>query len=101
MLQNSTIIRKRRDLVFTASRLHDPEAVADASDSVDQLHRAILVDLLAEAIYIHLHKIGFTVEMAIPDVLNDLTSRHQIRSVQQEQLKQREFLGGQGHSHFP
>src|SRR5260370_26135029 len=43
--------------------------------------------------YTTLFRSGLAIEVAVPDVLDDFTPRHQFGCMKQEQLEQRKFLG--------
>src|ERR1700730_5423288 len=67
---------------------------------MDQLHRAVLIKLLAEPIDVNLNEICFAVKMAIPDMLHDLTAGNKLRCPKQKQLEEGEFPGGEGNTFF-
>src|ERR1700682_939049 len=62
---------------------------------MNELRGTIFVNLLAQSIDIDFHQVGFAIEVAVPNVLDDFTARDQFGSMKQEQLEQRKFLGRQ------
>src|SRR3989442_10545764 len=70
------------------------QAVADSTNGMNQLHRLILLKLLAQTIDVDFHQICLAVEVAIPHMLDNFAACDQLGSAQQEKLEQREFLRG-------
>jgi len=60
---------------------------------MDQLHGAVLINLLAKPIDVDLNEICFAVKMAIPNMLYDFTPGNKLRSAKQEQFEKCEFPG--------
>jgi hypothetical protein len=67
---------------------------------MDQLHGAVLINLLAEPIDVNLNEICFAVKMAIPNMFYDLTAGNKLRSAKQEQFEKCEFPGREGNCLF-
>jgi hypothetical protein len=62
---------------------------------VNQLRRPVLIKLLAQAVNVYLEEIGFTIEMAIPNMLDDFAASDELGGAQQQELEEREFFGSE------
>src|SRR6267143_188818 len=62
---------------------------------MDQLHRAVLINFLAKPIDVDLNEICFAIEVAIPNMLDDLTAGNKLRRAKQKQLKEGKLPGCQ------
>jgi len=67
-----------------AASFGQSQPVTDTTHGVDQFRSAILVNLLAQAIYVDFHQVGFAIEVAVPHMFDNFTSRNQFRSVKQK-----------------
>jgi hypothetical protein len=63
---------------------------------MDQFHGAVLVNLLAKPIDVHLNEISLAVKMAIPNMFYDLTAGNKLRCPKQKQLEEGEFPRREG-----
>src|SRR3989442_15931669 len=68
------------------------QAVADSTNGMNQLHRLILLKLLAQTIDVDFHQICLAVEVSIPHMLDNLASCDQGVSAQKEKMDLRGFL---------
>src|SRR3954470_23787383 len=67
------------------------QAVSDAMNRVDDPRTTFRCQFLTESIDVHLDEIRLAVKIGIPDVLDDLGSRSNIRSTAHQKFQQREF----------
>src|SRR5437016_232837 len=56
-----------------------PQAIPDTVNGLDEFRISILCDFLTQPIDVDLHKIGFRIEVGVPDMLDDLAERHNLR----------------------
>src|SRR5215468_802727 len=69
-----------------------PQAITHPVYGVNDLRSAVHCDLLTKPVDINLDKVGFAVEVRVPNVLHDLASRGDFRSARQEEFEQGEFF---------
>jgi len=60
---------------------------------VNQFGRSILVNLLTQAVDVHLNEVCLAIKMAVPNMLDDFTARHKFGGMEQEKLEERKFFG--------
>src|SRR5262245_57133800 len=69
-----------------------PQAVANAVDGMNNFRRSLNRDLLAQSVDVYLDEVGLTVEIRIPDMLDDFGAAGDFGGFGEQKFKKGEFL---------
>src|SRR5688572_568632 len=90
-----SVKRARTDSKIVITHAFCGERVPSAAAGLDQLHFVTVVDLPAQALNVDLDQVRIGVEGAVPDVLANVTTSHDVALAADEVFQQRELLGGE------
>src|SRR5262245_16976930 len=72
------------------------QAVTDAVNGMNNFRRPVDGDFLAQSVDVYLDKVRVTVEIRIPDVLDDFAATDDFRGFGEQEFEKGKLLGGQG-----